>query len=72
MITWNTLPNGDIIIGKENTIITIDNVNDICDFYDWLDSSKGQEKLQKVDGDNLLELYVWETRDDRKYELVAH
>ncbi len=72
MITWNTLPNGDIIIGKENTIIRIDNVNDIYDFYDWLDSSKGQEKLQKVDGDNLLELYVWETRDDRKYELVAH
>lgn len=72
MITWNTLPNGDIIIGKENTIIRIDNVNDIYDFYDWLDSSKGQEKLQKVDGDNLLEVYVWETRDDRKYELVAH
>lgn len=72
MITWNTLPNGDIIIGKENTIIRIDNVNDIYDFYDWLDSSKGQEKLQKVDGDNLLKLYVWETRDDRKYELVAH
>lgn len=72
MITWNTLPNGDIIIGKENTIITVDNVKNIYDFYDWLDSSKGQEKLQKVDGDNLLELYVWETRDDRKYELVAH
>lgn len=72
MITWNTLPNGDIIIGKENTIIRIDNVNDIYEFYDWLDSSNGQEKLQKVDGDNLLELYVWETRDERKYELVAH